>query len=85
MCEGETDSTSEMARGQFSIFGAIEEKDQKSFPVLARVKKIVNPERISCVNAEVLESGTVQRHEVRTVDSRMSTGCAQEIQKGRGQ
>jgi hypothetical protein len=30
-CEGERDSTRESARGQFSIFGAIEEKEACEF------------------------------------------------------
>jgi hypothetical protein len=84
-CEGETDSTSEKARGQFSIFGAIEEKDRESFPELGRMKKILNHEQLSCVGVEILARCTVQRCEARTVGSRMSTGCAQEMQKGSGQ
>jgi hypothetical protein len=41
-CEGEGDSTRESARGQFSIFGAIEEKEVCGFLVGMRVKKNLN-------------------------------------------
>jgi len=41
-CEGEGDSTRESARGQFSIFGAIEEKEVCGLLVRLRVKKNLN-------------------------------------------
>jgi len=40
--EGETECTSEMARGQFSIFGAIEEKEVSGFCGEMGVKKNSN-------------------------------------------
>jgi len=73
-----------MVRGQFSIFGAIEEKDQEIFPESLRVKKSLNPAQLNCMDVEVRASGTVPRYETRTVASRMSTGRAQEMQKGSG-
>ena len=36
--EGEGDSTSEIGAGQFSIFGAVEEKARIGFPESARMK-----------------------------------------------
>jgi hypothetical protein len=74
-----------MARGQFSIFGAIEEKNHESFPESGRVKKILNPAQLNCMDVEVRASRTVRRYGTRTVGSRMSTGRAQEMQKGSGQ
>jgi len=84
-CEGETDCTSEMVRGQFSIFGAIEEKDQEIFPESLRVKKSLNPAQLNCMDVEVRVNRAVQQYETRAVGSRMSTGRAQEMQKGSGQ
>jgi hypothetical protein len=38
-CESESDCTSEMGAGQFSIFGANEEKGEGRFPGLGRLKE----------------------------------------------
>jgi len=48
------------------------------------VKKSLNPAQLNCMDVEVRASGTVPRYETRTVASRMSTGRAQEMQKGSG-
>jgi hypothetical protein len=71
-----------MARGQFSIFGAVEEKDRTCFPDSVCVKKTLNRAQLNCMDVVVRASRTVQRDETRTVGSRMSTGRAQEMQKG---
>ena len=74
-----------MARGQFSIFGAIEEKGRESFPESVRVKKSLNPAQLNCMDVEVRASRTVRRYGTHSAGSRMSTGRAQEMQKGSGQ
>ena len=73
-----------MARGQFSIFGAIEEKDGESFPESGRVKESLKRARLNCMDVEVRASGDAQRDETRTMSSRMFTGRTQEMQKGSG-
>jgi hypothetical protein len=55
--EGEGDCTSETGAGQFSIFGAIEEKSRKVFSERARMKRQLRRGRLCAGSREFLGKG----------------------------
>ena len=78
--EGEGECTSEMPLGQFSIFGAIEEKAGPGFP------RLPTDQEKSLVHVIVRRSASFGcmihgPHILVQFVARLSTGCAQEMQK----
>jgi hypothetical protein len=81
--EGEADSTSEMGAGQFSIFGAIEEKTGHGFSRMNTDEETTS--RIAFVHWIAVVSGKRQRAKENLIQwaAGISTEGAQEMQKGK--
>jgi len=82
--EDESECTSERARGQFSIFGAVEEKGGHGFLRIGRDKNLLEDMALSRVEGagSVDENAGVKKFGKRGVG--MCTAGAQEMQKGSG-
>jgi hypothetical protein len=76
--EGESECTSERARGQFSIFGAIEEMFATDFWGSARIKELF--QRCGCKPLGGLEFGLRNRIE-RKVWQNVEADCAQGVHR----
>jgi hypothetical protein len=81
-CESESDCTSEMGAGQFSIFGAVEEKSRSGFSRSGRSEGESESEVAGALDGAVFVCGArCAGNRVEGVGG-MSTGRAQEMQKG---
>jgi hypothetical protein len=83
-CESEADSTSETGVGQFSIFGAVEEKSGPGFLPEDGHEVMGEASAVAALDGGVLMRGFDQRVGRVEFGSGLSTGSAQEMQKGVG-
>lgn len=74
-----------MGAGQFSIFGAIEEKTGHGFTRIRRDEAMPSGCAVALLNGAVFACGRREEKNLVEWAAVMSTGRAQEMQKGSGQ
>jgi hypothetical protein len=84
LLRGESECTSERARGQFSIFGAVEEKGRPGIARIGRDEKLRSYRGQSACSAVVEMGELCQKKNFWRREKRFCTGGTQEMQKGRG-
>lgn len=82
--EGESECTSERARGQFSIFGAIEEMFAVDFHGVTRIRNYFNGEAVRRMEGLSTDCGGGFGGKCGKRADSLCTGGAQEMQKGSG-
>jgi hypothetical protein len=85
LCEGEGDCTRETSRGQFNIFGAIEEICGGEFLGVNDDEENSTKRMVRGVNANVFAAGELRRSQRRTRAGALYTVRAQEMQKDSSQ